>query len=139
MNPLILAILLVSADPVVKTPERPVVVFAPEAWNDPPKNREFESCKMAHPDALAPDGPETTAPVIAPAKSARAKDPGRIIAELYVDSTGKLQEIRVLRAQGKKFVEQSIEELKGASIKPGTLRGKPVAMCIATNRWTEAH
>ena len=137
MDQLLFSLLLLVVAPDVKPADSPTVVFAPDAWSDPPKNQDFKSYKAEHPDAASPDGPGTKAPKILPGKGTTPKDPGRVIAELYVDETGKLREIRVIRAQGEKFVEQSIHELKSATFKPGSNQGRPVAMCFAVNRWTE--
>jgi outer membrane biosynthesis protein TonB len=137
MIQVLLVLFLQISAPAAKPADGPSVVFAPNAWKDPPGNQNFPSCDAAHPDAVAAGSPGTKAPTILPSKSPTITERGRIIAELYIDQAGRIRDIRVLRASGKVFVEESIKQLKTTRFQPGTANGKPIPMCVAVNRWSE--
>ena len=55
---------------------------------------------------------------------------GEVILELYINETGVVEDLVVLRASDKRFIPYAVAAAKKWVFKPGTANGKPVAFKI---------
>ncbi len=82
------------------------------------------------PASLTEEDEEKLDKIAYPAKAKQQKIEGKVILRLYIDSTGKLELVKVMKPVNIILVKASVHSLSTLAFNPATLNGHPVNSII---------
>lgn len=135
--------------PPVLRPSAPVMGRQPQAnaAPEPPKEKEMGLDKTGEEVAQPPPSPPQTSympqhrvtrvPIfktqvkpVYPFSERAAGIEARVIAEVYINEYGGVDEVKIVKSAGSVFDESVIRAVKDSSFSPGYLEGRPVAVKV---------